>query len=277
MKIKCVPTILIVVFFLVIQSTAQQQSVKLSTEDDIKNEIALTPCKNSERLEAAKKLFQQMGASDSDISIEKLKDVQNLVVTKKGKTNEIVIIGAHYDKVSDGCGAIDNWTGIVIIANLYRTLRGYSTNKTYLFVAFDKEESGLLGSNAMAKAIPKEHRANYCSMVNLDSFGFGYPQVLDNVSNKKMTDLAKDLAKELEMPFSHASLAGSTDADSSSFNAKDIPAVTFHGLSDKWQEYLHSSKDKVENINSSSVYVGYRFLLQFAVKLDASGCEIFRE
>ena len=276
-NIKYAAAILPIIFCLFASTFAQQETLKLSTQDEIKNEIALVPCKNKERLEGVKSLFRQMGASDSDITVEDLKGVRNVVITKKGKTNETVIVGAHYDKVSDGCGAIDNWTGVVIIANLYKTLRTTETDKTYIFVAFDKEEIGLIGSNALAKTITKEQKSNTCSMVNLDSFGFGYPQILDNTSNSKMTNFAANLAKELEMPFSHASLAGAADADSTSFNEKDIPAVTFHGLSAKWQNYLHSNNDKVENINVSSVFVGYNFLLRFLGKLDAESCNSFKK
>ncbi len=256
---------------------AQAGKIKISTEDEIKEDIKLVPCKNGERLEAVSKLFQRVGAADEEIKIENYKDLKNLVVTKKGKTDEIIIVGAHYDKVSEGCGAIDNWTGIVIIANIYRTIKNLETEKTYLFVAFDSEELGLLGSAAMAKAIPKEKRVSYCSMVNFDSFGFNYPQVLDNASSRKMTKLAKEVAAEMKFPFASASLAGIADSDSTSFISKDIPAISFHGLSNKWQDYLHGSKDKLENINVQSVYIGYRFALSFLAKADADSCAVFRK
>lgn len=257
---------------------SQQKSIRLSTEEDIRENLKTVRCKNSERLDAVKSLFQAMGAGEPDISIEKFDSgLQNLVVKKKGTTNEIVIIGAHYDKVNDGCGAIDNWTGIVVIANLYRTMKDITTDKTYLFVAFDKEEGGLMGSHAMAKAIPKDKRVNYCSMVNLDSFGFLFTQVLENASSPKMTSLAKDMAKEINVPFASASLQGGADADSSSFKEKDIPAITFHGLSNRWQDYLHSSKDKIENIKPESVFAGYQFVLRYLLKIDSSGCDIFRK
>jgi Zn-dependent M28 family amino/carboxypeptidase len=279
-KLKLSKIVLSFVFLLLnlcLVSFAQTGKIKFSTESEIKEGLSLVPCKNGERLDAVKKLFQKMGASDEDIKIEKFKSVENLVVTKKGKTENIIVIGAHYDKVSDGCGAIDNWSGIVILANLYRTIKDLTTDKTYIFAAFGKEEIGLVGSDAMAKAIPKEKRAAYCSMINLDSFGLAYPQVLINASDSKMTKLAKEMADELKMPFSSASLSGTADTDSTSFIKKDIPAIAFHGLSDKWQDYLHDSKDKLENVNVQSVYIGYRYILNYAAKIDSSECGIFRK
>lgn len=156
-------------------------------------------------------------------------------------------------------------------------LSEYSDGETLVFVAFGKEEEGLVGSRAMANAIPKEGRLQYCAMVNLDSFGFAYPQVLSNASSPRMTSFAKELAAEVKMPFSEASLAGVADADSSSFLDKEIPSITFHGLSNKWPEYLHSSKDKLEAINAQSVLVGYRFGALFLNRLDPQPCSAFRK
>lgn len=269
--------LLLLIFCFSSFAAAQQSKAKISTQAEIKENLQLVPCKNKDRFEAVKKLFQTMGATDADISIGKFNDGQNLVVTKKGKTDKIIVVGAHYDKVSDGCGAIDNWTGIVIIANLYRTLRNLQTDKTILFVAFDREEAGLFGSERMAKEIPKENRADYCSMVNLDSFGFTYPQVLDNVSSPKMREFAEETARELKIPFQHASLAGIADADSASFLKRDIPAVTFHGLSGNWQKFLHSSFDEIENVNVDSVFIGYQFVLRYVSKIDGKGCGDFRK
>lgn len=257
--------------------TISIEDIKIPTEVDFQADLKTNVCENDERLAAVKKLFIERGAGEDEIKIEEFKNVKNLVVTKKGKSNEIVVVGAHYDKTRKGCGAIDNWTGIVIIANLYQTLKNFPTEKTYLFVAFGREEEGLVGSRAMAKAIPKESRANYCSMINFDSFGFSYPQVLTNTSSSKMTEAAKQTAEKMNISLKTASLRGGADADSSSFLDKDIPAVTLHGLSNQWQQYLHGDKDKLENINTKSVYIGYRFGLAFVFDVDTSFCGVFRK
>ena len=258
-----------------VPSAAQTSMAKIGVAD-ITSEMQMHVCKNDERLDAVKRLFKKMGATDEDLKVDDFGKVQNLTITKKGRTGETVIVGAHYDKVNDGCGAIDNWTGLVIVANLYGSLRNYQTEKTYIFVAFGNEEKGLVGSAAMARAIPKESREQYCSMINFDSFGFNYPQAMTNTSNPKMVKSARDLAKEVKMPFSEASINGA-DADSSSFVAKNIPAITFHGLSNKWQEYLHSSKDKIENVKPESVLIGYNFGYLFLTRIEQGACGMFRK
>lgn len=255
--------------------TGAQKPV-VSTEDEITADVKSVTCKNGERLDAVRNLFKKMGAGDEEIKVEKIKDVENLVVVKKGKTDEKVVIGAHYDKTSDGCGVLDNWTGIVVMANIYRTMKAVDTQKTYVFVAFGKEELGLLGSNEMARAIPKEKRDEYCAMVNFDSFGHAYPQVMTNISDEKLTILAKETADEIKLPFAKARIEGAS-SDSESFRQQKIPGISIHGLNDKWQNYLHSSNDKIESVNMKAVYIAYRYGLNYLIKVDAKGCADFRK
>lgn len=259
------------------ESFGQQTDSPVSTEESIAESVKLAPCKKEERLESVKKLFAQMGAKDDEITIEKFnKDkISNVVVRKKGKSDETIVVGAHYDKTDDGCGAIDNWTGITIITHLFKTLRRIETEKSYVFVAFDQEEKGLLGSEAMAKVIPKEKRRQYCAMVNFDSFGFASPMILQNASSFKMISAAKKLGKENDFKLIDAEIIGA-DADSSSFKSRDIPAITFGGLDGSWRNFLHTRNDKIEKINMKSVYLGYRFGLMFISRLDSTGCQEIR-
>jgi hypothetical protein len=256
-------------------TAAQQPGFKISTPEAIKAEFNSVPCKNEERMAAVKALFERMGATESDETVEKYKNVENFVVRKPGASPETIIIGAHYDKVTDGCGAIDNWTGIVAVAHVFSAVRQVPLQKTVLFVAFGNEEKGLVGSKAMSGAIDKNQLAQYCAMINIDSLGLTGPQVLDNVSSKKLTQVTQELAKEMKIQFSHASVEAA-DADSSSFVARKIPALTIHGLNNDWQYILHSRNDQISKVNPVSVYLGYRLALALLIRIDSSACAAYR-
>src|SRR5437763_13570141 len=88
-----------------ISSRAQSSAINISTPEQIKAEFASVPCDNEKRLSAVKALFEKMGAAASEIAIETYKNVENLVIRKPGASQEKIVIGAHYDKVADGCGA----------------------------------------------------------------------------------------------------------------------------------------------------------------------------
>jgi len=220
-------------------------------------------------------LFERLGATESDETVVKYKNVENFVVRKPGASSETIIIGAHYDKVADGCGAVDNWTGIVTVAHLFSAVREVPLQKTVLFVAFGNEEKGLMGSRAMVGAIDKNQLAQYCAMINIDSLGLAAPQVSENHSSRKLTQLAGDLAKEMKMPFTHAPIPGA-EADSSSFVAKRIPALTIHGLNNDWNSILHTRNDQISRVNPFSVYLGYRLVLALLIRIDSSACSAYR-
>jgi Zn-dependent M28 family amino/carboxypeptidase len=175
----------------------------------------------------------------------------------------------------EGCGALDNWTGIVTVGHLYKSLRNVLLQKTILFVAFGREEKGLIGSHAMVEAIKNEQVAQYCEMINFDSLGLALPQVADNMSSKKLTSFAADIAGELKIGFGHAAIEGA-DADSNSFINKRIPAVTIHGMTNEWPTILHSRNDQPARVNPISVYLGYRLGLAMVTRLDISSCSAYR-
>jgi Zn-dependent M28 family amino/carboxypeptidase len=256
-------------------SRAQEKGIRISTPEQIKEEFKTVPCKDSERLDGVKALFEKMGATSSDISMEKYKDVENLMVRLPGDTDEKIVVGAHYDKVADGCGAIDNWTGIVAIAHMYRTLKNYPLKKTLIFVAFGKEEKGLFGSRAMTNAIKKEDVAQYCAMINIDSLGITIPQVPGNMASDKLEKLAVELGKKMDMAISLKSIDGA-DADSSSFMSKKIPALTIAALPQNWTSILHTSNDKPAKVDAASVYLGYRLALAVLVTVSEASCDAYR-
>ena len=246
-----------------------------STEEEMKADVNAVSCKDADRLKAVKTLFEKMGAGASEVSIATFKNVQNLVVIRRGASDERIVIGAHYDKTGRGCGVLDNWTGIVAIAHIYKTLKSVPLSKTLVFVAFGKEEEGLIGSHAMVDAILKEDLRLYCGMVNIDSLGLAGPQVADNMSSKKLEELASGLAKQKGVPYGHATIANAL-SDSNSFLARKIPALTIHGMSNDWPSILHKAADQSSKVNSTSVYLGYRLALAVVHSMDKAGCDSYR-
>ncbi|XP_042896988.1 uncharacterized protein [Parasteatoda tepidariorum] len=63
--------------------------------------------------------------------------------------DEIVLVGAHYDTVPDSNGVDDNGSGLAVMLEVARiiTEARCRLNHTLMFVAFDHEENGAMGSN----------------------------------------------------------------------------------------------------------------------------------
>lgn len=114
----------------------------------------------------------------------------NLVakLTKNGADKQI-IIGAHYDTFGEGAG--DNACGV---AALYRAMQLLSSNVGKLpcnvvFVAFDGEEAGLLGSEYYVNKMSQAERDSTLVMFNVDTIATGDKLYLH--CENKSTDLAK--------------------------------------------------------------------------------------
>jgi hypothetical protein len=272
-----VAAILVAVCCVVLPSrVAMADGPVYSTQEEIFADSQAAPCEDKARLDAAIALFKRAGASDADICVFEDGKIRNVVVTLRGSGSGFLVVGAHYDKADIGCGAIDNWSGVVLVAHVYKTLRQLRPNRTILFVAFGEEETGLRGSHAMVKAIAKPDRAAYCAMVNLDSFGLARPQVLENVTSPKLLAFVRTVADKAKVPIASATLAGVADADSSSFKAAGIPAVTLHGLPSDWDKIIHTAKDQAGLIHSASMYLGYVLTLNLVAQLDSCECGAFR-
>jgi hypothetical protein len=56
----------------------------ISTPEEIAADLKQIPCRDNERIQAARLLFLKMGADPADVLIEKVADTENLVVPING-------------------------------------------------------------------------------------------------------------------------------------------------------------------------------------------------
>ena len=77
----------------------------------------------------------------------------NVVGTMLGTVypDQVYIVGAHFDSVSNP-GADDNGSGCGLVLEAARILTQYPSDYTIRFIAFDREEQGLIGSSAYVDA-----------------------------------------------------------------------------------------------------------------------------
>lgn len=86
-------------------------------------------------------------------------------------SDELIIIGAHYDTVDVSKGADDNGSGVSSLLETMKILSNYSFSKTILFIAFDQEEYGMLGSSYFVEQYQKNQK-KVLAYINLDMIGF---------------------------------------------------------------------------------------------------------
>jgi Zn-dependent M28 family amino/carboxypeptidase len=95
------------------------------------------------------------------------------------------VVGAHYDSVPQSPGANDNATGVAFVYGLARYLEQLPCRDAHvIFVLFDQEEIGLVGSYAFAELL-FEQRLDVVAVHTIDQMGW---------------DADEDRAIELERP-----------------------------------------------------------------------------
>ena len=104
--------------------------------------------KNADRQQRLKDYFVQAGCSGPALEIDhpKRSKFGNVICTLNGDSSQQILVGAHFDHVSSGSGAVDNWSGASLLPSLYQSLATGSRKHTFVFVGFFGEEEGLVGS-----------------------------------------------------------------------------------------------------------------------------------
>jgi Zn-dependent M28 family amino/carboxypeptidase len=101
---------------------------------------------------------------------------ENIEAERTGTSDEIVLVGAHYDSARGTSGANDNGSGVVALLALSRALAGGSSRRTVRFVAFANEEPPYFRTPQMGSAIYAARSAargeRIVAMLSLETMGY---------------------------------------------------------------------------------------------------------
>jgi len=96
----------------------------------------------------------------------------NIVAELKPSGQKVLMLGAHYDRVEQGSGAVDNASGSTTVLELLAALSASPLKRhSVSAVFFDLEEEGLIGSANYTKALAKQDLP--ALFINFDVFGYG--------------------------------------------------------------------------------------------------------
>ncbi len=187
--------------------------------------------------------------------------VNNVLAYLPGKTDEYVIIGAHYDHLGRGNfdslapsqigqihpGADDNGSGTAGVLELARLLAPYKgqLRRGILFMSFAGEELGLLGSAEWVKE-PTRPLDKAVAMLNMDMIG----RIKDDKVYIGGVGTGSTLKAAVELASANSgfkieySPGGYSSSDHTSFVSKKIPVLFFfsglhsdyHKPSDTWEK-----------------------------------------
>lgn len=226
--------------------------------------------KIAERRATLESLFRETGCDGDRLSeqaVPHLKD-PNIACTMPGTDAATIVVGAHYDLVAEGTGAVDDWSGAALLPSLYQSLKAEPRRHTFVFVAFAGEEAGLRGSAAYVKQLSSDERKHVSAMVNLECLGTTTPKVWASRADKKLLELYVRVAAAVGVKPEASNVDNVGDDDSHSFLSANIPVLTIHSVTRDTLRILHSPADKLSAIHPEDYYAAYRLAASYLAALD---------
>jgi len=205
---------------------------------------------------------------------------RNLIVEIPGESEEIVVIGAHYDSAPGTPGANDNATGVAVLLELSEVYRDIKPYRTLRFVAFTNEEPPWFKSEKMGSLVYARSCAeagdDIVAMVSLETMGFysddpgtqHYPKpfsalypdqgnfigfVSDLTSRELLHDGIAAFRHRVGFPSEGAalprSIPGTTWSDHWSFWMVDYPAIMVTDTAPNRYAHYHEQTDTTDKVD----------------------------
>jgi aminopeptidase-like protein len=193
----------------------------------------------------------------------------NLICTLPGETDSEIVVGGHLDSIETGMGAVDDWSGAVLLPSLYQGLKRLPRRHRFVFVGFAAEEQGLVGSAEFTGKLKREEIRRIHAMINLECLGLGPPEVWVSRANKRLLDAYSVVASILHVEPRGMNVDGVGDDDAHSFLNYGVPVLTIHSLTRETWHILHHPSDKLDAIHPDDYYTAYRMTAAYLAYLDA--------
>lgn len=189
----------------------------------------------------------------------------NVCAIKKGKTDKLIAFGAHFDHIGEKKsgddniynGADDNASGTSAVIALSDYYKDRNDEYSYMFLGFNAEEIGLVGSRNLAdNGEFKKYLPNINALFNFEMIGtkseFGANKMFmtgDNVSDldELMNVNAVDDFKIVADPYLSQGLF--YRSDNASFVKKNVVAHSFSTVDMNHQNHYHKVNDDISVID----------------------------
>jgi Zn-dependent M28 family amino/carboxypeptidase len=235
-------------------------------------------------LEAEQWVVDRLAESGIEAELEEVaingpQNVANVVVTLGGdeRSEEILVIGAHYDTVSRSPGANDNTSGVALLLATAERLRDERLGRTVRIVFFVNEEApfgfGLMMGSRVHAEQSRARGDSVVAMIAVDSVGnytsepgsqnyppfiFGLPSVgnfVAFVSNRDNQQLVDRVVELFQTESRFPSIGVATDmkeaarSDHAPFWWQGYPAMMMSDTSERRDPNYHQPTDTADNLN----------------------------
>jgi hypothetical protein len=205
---------------------------------------------------------------------------QNLIVTIPGRSEQTIIIGAHYDSLRYP-GTSDNASGMALLMENARRMLLQDNYHTLVYVFFGAHEIGLLGGFYFYNSLTPEERESIRIFIQADIliegpdlvFSTGHDlELSSNALTEQITLFAESFYESHEVRISPMGLVGS---EQRLFLYKGHTTLALWGIDPhQFTNFLHSYKDCYDYINAVFPGMIEKAMSSFALFLEAILLEI---
>jgi hypothetical protein len=249
------------------QSDQYLQLPKAVIEERLRQYTALNP----ERGATIERLFHEAGCRGERLREQSVEEsaLPNVICTLPGRSNSIIIVGAHFDHAPKGNGVVDNWSGASLLPSLYESLSSIPREHTYIFIGFTDEEKGFVGSTHYAERLTEDEVGRIQGMINMDTLGLGPTEIWASKSDPELVQEVTEVASELKLPLREMNVDAYGNSDGKPFRERKIPTITFHSVTIDTLGILHSNKDNLKAIKLNDYYESYKLIAAYLAALDS--------
>ena len=214
------------------------------------------------------------------IAVEQTESVsssRNVVAELPGRTEEWIVLSAHYDSTPLSHGAYDNMSGCIGLLGILDALRGKAPLRYGLrFLFCGSEEVGLLGSKAYT-ATHEDELEKIALNVNLDMIGTYMGKFIACVSAEdRLVHYLQYLCALRGWGIQVRQDVYSSD--STPFADHGVPALSFARIAPKSQATIHNRYDTKALLSEEQLLEDIAFLADFTLQMaDAVRCPVSRE
>ena len=192
---------------------------------------------------------------------------QNVYAVKEGSLfpDQAFVICAHYDAIAipydQAIGADDNASGCAAVLEAARLFRDKTLPYTLIFIFFDEEEQGMIGSYAFNSRFDFDEYA-IKAVINIDMIGYDNnldykadihtrPYAQSNELAYKMVELNDTFSIGLTLNIRNP---GTTASDHSPFWENNISAILLIEDALDFNRYYHTKFDSIQYFHDSFFY-----------------------
>lgn len=184
-----------------------------------------------------------------------------------GDPIEYIVLGAHYDSISDTSaapGTNDNGGSVAVLMEIGRLLADCNLTRSVKIIFFGGEEIGRYGSlNWINRHI--DIRNTLAATLILDMVAYGHHLVLD------YNGQSKPLAEYILQSSGFSSYLSIEEnyylSDHRGFWSANIPAVLLHHSDPTSYPYYHRATDTIDKLNLTNLYLAANITLEAAYNL----------